>query len=196
MAALDSLLLPDDTLLAEAGTSITHLHLIRSGLVALMRDLPDGSRRILRLLKPGDIIGLEGLTGAPQPHRAVALRESALCRVPVGAVQEAADASPAFARRLLDHWRTALERADMVILDFGHGSARQRVARLLLFLAAPSDGRCATFRRGDMAAVLDLAPETVSRVLTGFQRGGILVKRDPNHFQADRAALRAEAELP
>lgn len=196
LAALDSLLLPDDAVLAEAGAAITNLYLIRSGLVALVRDLSHGSRRTLRLLKPGDMIGLEGLAGAPQPHRAVTLRETALCRVPLEAVQAAADASPAFARRLQDHWRTALERADAVILDFGRGSARRRVARLLLFLAAPPDDRCATFRRSDMAALLDLAPETVSRVLTGFQRQGILVKRDPNHFHTDRTALRAEADRP
>ncbi|WP_431856031.1 cyclic nucleotide-binding domain-containing protein, partial [Azospirillum sp.] len=71
LAALDSRLVPEGAVLAEAGAAVTHLHLIRSGLVALVRDLPDGARRTVRLLKAGDMVGLEGLAGAPQPHRAV-----------------------------------------------------------------------------------------------------------------------------
>lgn len=35
-----------------------------------------------------------------------------------------------------------------------------------------------------------------SLLLTGFQRRGILAKQDLNHFLADRAALRAEADRP
>lgn len=156
----------------------------------MVNDSLAGSRRTVRLLKAGDLIGLEGLADARYRHTALALRDTALCGVPLGAVRALADRSPALARRLQGHWRTALDRADAVILDYGRGSAHRRVARLLLFLmTAPPHDRCATFRREDMAAVLDLAPETVSRVLTEFQRRGILVKRETNHYQADRAAL-------
>lgn len=191
---LDFRFLPAGAVPFEAGATVSHLHLISSGLVAMVSDMPDGSRRTVRLLKAGDVIGLEGLAGAPHRYTAVTLRKSTLCRVPIAAVQAAAETSPSLARRLQDHWRTALDRADAVILDFGWGGARRRVARLLLFLMAePPDCRCTVFRREDMAAVLDLAAETVSRVLSEFQRRGILTRREANHFHADRAALEAEA---
>lgn len=167
---------------------------VRKGLVKLVQYLPDGTSRIVRLLHSADVAGLEALLGEPYLHDAVVEQDAQLCRIPVHVVRRLEQQSPQLYRELMRRWQRALAAADAWLTELSTGSARQRLARLLLRLSdADGRGLCRLFGRRDMAAMLGLTMETVSRLVAEFRRDGLLVE-EAGKFHCPVAELRSMAE--
>ena len=157
----------------------------------LTQFLPDGTQRIVRLSRKTDLFGLEALIEADYPHTATALRETELCRLPVEVVRSLSQAKSALFHELMARWHRALSSADRWITEFSTGSARERVVRLLLWLAEMEDGeRCELFSREDLGALLGLTTETASRTMAELKRQGFISEPRPNHFLCDAPNLR------
>lgn len=175
----------------SAGEPATALYTIRKGMVKLTQYLPDGAQRIVRLMGPTDLLGIEALIEPEYPHAATALRPTELCRLPVDVVRQLSLSNARLYHELMARWHRALSRADHWIVEFSTGSARDRVARLLLWLAERdgSEG-CELFSREDMGAILGLTTETASRVMADLKRKGYISEPRPNHLLCDLPNLR------
>jgi len=161
----------------------------------LVQYLPDGSQRIVRLIRTTDITGLESLVGQPYQHDAVVLQTTEVCSLPVSVVSRLSQENPALHRELLNRWQRALSEADAWITELSTGSARQRVARLLLRLVRESTpSTCELFSREDMGAMLAITTETASRTIAEFKRQSLLVETEQNCFLIDVPNLRRIAE--
>jgi CRP-like cAMP-binding protein len=76
-------------------------------------------------------------------------------------------------------WQRALKDADDWLADMNFGTARQRVANLLLKMRSPSNHDVSVlFSREDMGAMLDLKLETVSREISRLVRDGVIAQLD------------------
>jgi len=98
-------------------------------------------------------------------------------------------------RELMTRWQRALSEADAWLTELSTGSARQRVARLLLRLVrdrATSD--CQLFSREDMGAMLGITTETTSRTIAEFKRQGLVVEGDSSRFLLDVPNLQRIAD--
>jgi len=167
------------------------LFTIRSGLVKLTRFLPDGSQRIVRLLRRTDVIGLEVLISDRYAHTATSLQETEVCRVPVDAVRQLSQRNGRLYNELMARWHRALSDADRWIAEFSTGTARERVVRLLLWLAEREEGEvCHLFGREDLGAVLGLTTETASRTMAELKRQGLISEPRTNRFLLDVPNLR------
>jgi CRP-like cAMP-binding protein len=187
--------LPPHAVLYRAGDPGDFMFTIRSGVVKLVQYLSDGSQRIVRLARSTDVIGLECLVEPRYKHDVIALRRSHICRYPVAVVRELSRINPALHQELMRRWQLALTEADAWLTELSTGSARQRVARLLLRL---SEGReeadCELFGREDLGAMLGITTETASRTTAEFKRQGLLGEIGPHKFHLDLAGLRGVAE--
>lgn len=144
---------------------------LRAGMVKLVRVTPDGRQRIVRVLRPGDVAGLEALATSHYDSAAVALTAVSVCRIPLSVVQTLGAHSPRLHKRLMEKWQHALKEADDWLADLNFGTARQRVAHLVLKMRSPAEPRISTlFAREDMGAMLDLKLETVSREVSALVR--------------------------
>lgn len=171
------------------------LFTLRSGAMKLVQYLPDGSQRIVRLLRDGNALGLEALVRQPYQHDAIALSECEVCMIPVEVVEQLSRQQPRLHRELMARWQQALSEADTWLTQFTSGTARQRVARLLLRLACPDQGdQLQLFSREDIGAMVGLTTETVSRTIAELRRQGLLRDRGAQIQQCDRAALRRIAD--
>ena len=132
----DVALAPEDTLyrMHERGGAMFTL---RGGVMKLLQYLPDGSQRIVRLLKDSDALGLESQVGQPYQHDAVALTDCEICAIPASVIERLGRERPELYRELMARWQQALSEADAWLTQFTTGTARQRVARLLLRLSCP-----------------------------------------------------------
>lgn len=185
--------------LYSTGERGEYLFTVRSGLVKLIQYLPDGARRIVRLVRPADILGMEALLGQPYLHEAVAMQATEVCRLPVAVVEHLSRDNPELHRELLNRWQQALQEADAWITELSTGSARQRVARLLLRLQASgsdpeSDPESLLIGREDMGAMLGTTTETASRTVAEFKRQGVLRESRPHYCLIDVKRLQAIAE--
>lgn len=160
------------------GTEVDILFVIRSGRIKLLNYLENGRSRIVRLHNRGSVIGLNGLLGEPHTHTAVATAEVVVYQVPMHLIKVITDEDPDTYSRLLEIWHEYLNMADTWITDFSTGAIRGRVARLLLFLvetdidSGPSEVALLTVE--EMAEILGVTPESVSRIMADMKRKKIL----------------------
>lgn len=195
-ADLEQLLLPIDdfrsprgAVLFEAGRKYKDMLTLRRGVVKLQKELPEGRHRIIRLLRAGDVVGLEGLQGDSIRHTAVALSKVEYCRIPLEVVRQMEALRPDLQSSLRTRWDANLVQADRFMLELLSGDAVRRVARLLCFLEDFAiDMAPLKLTRGDMAAILDISLETASRVCSGFIKQGWL-QESGQQFRIDRAAI-------
>lgn len=165
--------------LVRMGETATSLFTLRVGMVKLVRNSIDGRQRIVRVLRPGDVIGLEALMGPVYESDAIALSNVKVCRLPLQVIQRLNRETPRLHQRLLEKWHRSLKEADDWLADLNFGNARQRVAGLILKMRSEHDATVATlFSREDMGAMLDLKLETVSRTLNAFAREGLIEPLD------------------
>ena len=186
---IDDFSLPPHSTLYHAGKPAQYLYTVRSGLLKLVQYLPDGRQRIVRLLRATDVTGLEALLGQTYQHDAIVLQQAEICRLPLDLVQSLDRENPKLHRELMTRWQRALIEADAWLTQLSTGSARARMARLLLRLARPDGRPCTLFGREDMGAMLGVTTETASRIIAEFRRGGVIRDVDGDAVQCDAQAL-------
>ena len=143
----------------------------------------EGTERVLALVHPAGFVG--ELFTPFEHHDVVALIDSRLCVFGKGAFESALHRYPALAETLLRRASADLYETRALIGLMGRRNAGAKVAGLLLaFSRAASDSPCHAanhfdlpLSRGDIAGLLGLTIETVSRQLTALERGGLIRRK-------------------
>ena len=178
-APIDDLMYAMGASMYSEGDKAIGVMTIRTGMVKLVRNTSDGRQRIVRVLRPGDVAGLEALATSHYDSDAMALSDVSVCRIPLDVMHTLSANSPRLHRRLMQKWQHALKSADDWLADLNFGTARQRVGRFILKMRNSQDPQRVTlFSRDDMGAMLDLKLETVSREVSAFVREGVLSPMD------------------
>lgn len=120
--------------LYQQGDDMPFVYTVRSGLIKMVQYLPNGDRRIVRLLSQGDLVGMESLNGQPADHDAITMDHVQVCRIPRSIIESLRHDTPRFHNALMQRWQKALSSADTWITRLSTGNARVRVSRLLLLL--------------------------------------------------------------
>lgn len=191
-APIDDLEFKQGSVLYAEGSRASGVFTLRTGMIKLVRVTADGRQRIVRVLRPGDVAGLEALATAHYASEAVALTDVAVCRIPLDIIHTLGASSQRLHLRLMQKWQQALKDADDWLADLNFGTARQRVSNLILKMRSPADARVTTlFARDDMGAMLDLKLETVSREISALVRQDVIEPMD----RFGRAYLILDAQL-
>ncbi|MFH1803737.1 MAG: Crp/Fnr family transcriptional regulator [Pseudomonadota bacterium] len=188
---VDDISIDAGAMLYNAGDRAVSLFTLRHGLVKLTHYLSDGSQRVVRLVRPGGTIGLEALCSDQFSHYAEAVQDSQLCRIPVAVVERLDRESPHLHQQLLQRWHQAVLDSDQWLTQMSTGSARERVARLCLFLRDDKTGTCHLPGREDIGAMLGITTETASRIIADFRRRGVVTALTRSHFSLDNKALQS-----
>lgn len=192
---IDQYVVKAGELLYREGEPGKQMYTIRHGTVKLVNYLADGNQRIVGLLRSADVTGLEMLLGQPYQHNAIALTDTEVCRFPVDLVEKLSAQSPGLHKELMRRWQQALNEANTWLVQLSTGSAKQRVARLVLRLIEDeNDATCVLFSREDMGAMLGITTETVSRIIAEWKRKGLLSERSSNCVKCDVEQLQRVAE--
>jgi CRP-like cAMP-binding protein len=171
----------------DIGGSSTMVLCVASGLAKCVKYLPNGEQRILRLAKPGDLIGIELMWDRAHRHRVYALMDVEVLRIPLAKLKPIAEKEPDFCLWLGGQWLQALNEAERWILDFATGALQEKIARLILYLMEGSNPReeVVLLKRSDMAAILGVASESVCRIMGDFQKRGVLTNVKANLYVCD-----------
>ena len=180
-----------ESLFAE-GQQGHYLYTVKTGFIKLERVLPDGTRRITRVARRGDLIGLESFIQQPYMHHASAIGTVRVCRIPVDVIRALEERVPNLRQEFLERWHRALRETDEWALLLGSGTIPSRMARLLLRLAEPDlNDTMVLPKRSDLGAMLGVALETASRVIAQFERDGLVEHVGPRLFRINREGLQA-----
>lgn len=151
---------------------------IVAGIIKLTMSTADGREQIVGLLYPGDFLG--ELFADEAGLTATAITPTDLCIYPRGGFRAVLARHPALQHSLLRRTSASLDQARRRMLTLARASAGQRVAGFLHDLAARAGGTHAPLRfdlplsRGEIAELLGLTIETVSRQFTALQTRGIV----------------------
>lgn len=164
------------------------MYYIESGMVKLINHMPNGRARIVRILGAGKIFGIEGiLQEAYYKHTAVVLGDGKIHRIAVPRLRMLMQRNSELTINIIEHWHNHLYYADTWITQFSAGAIKNRVARLVNFLGIIEYGQDSLFVRlltcEEMAEVLGVTPESVSRVLAQFKRDHILLPIQERPFE-------------
>ncbi len=193
---------PPGTELVAAGMPIEGYANILSGVVKLIRLLPDGRQQIVGLQFAPDFLGRP--FADTSEFSAEAASTVRLCTFPRAALEEMVRQSPGLGQRLHRQALRELDDAREWMMTIGQKSAAERVASFLLLLARhvdpANDGCSARFdiplRRVDIGDFLGLTIETVSRQMTLLRKSGIVTIAESRKITIrDHAALEAAAGL-
>ena len=151
-----------------------------SGALTISSFGADGTERILSLVHPAGFIG--EMFAPVADHHVIALTDSKLCVFSKRDYEHAVERFPALGRALLRRSAEDLFESRALIDLMNRRSSRQSVAGLLLSIArAASDSPChpasgfdLPLTRGEMAGMLGLTIETVSRQLTKLEKDGVI----------------------
>ena len=182
--------------LFHAGDDADVCATLNSGLLKIAHVDENGNERILSLVHPAGFVG--ELFSPIEHHDVVALTQSRLCLFDRARYEEAVERFPALSRALLRRSSQDLfEARAQIALDARKG-AGAKVADLLRSLGRAASGSpchsAASFdlplTRGEMAGLLGLTIETVSRQLTRMEKDGIIAREGPRGIRiADPARL-------
>jgi CRP/FNR family transcriptional regulator len=153
---------------------------LTKGLLKVSSFDADGAEHIVSLIHPAGFAG--ELFAAQSNHDVIAVTDCELCVFPRAQYEKALDRFPALSRAMLRRSSEALEESRTLMAAVTRRSAGQRVAGFLLALArAANDAECHPARafdlvltRGEIASLLGLTIETVSRQLTKLEKDGII----------------------
>lgn len=177
------------------------VYIIRSGLVKLLNHLPNGRARIVRLHGKGAWIGLGGLLNHPCEHTAIAIGEVEMYTIPVSRFHALKYHDPQHYFQFIEKLYEYLCQADMWISEFSTGTIKPRVARLINFLSEIEYGESSALvdllTVHEMADILGVTPESVSRILAELKRDDVLHRLNngltPELYQLDTQVLQAMA---
>jgi CRP/FNR family transcriptional regulator, anaerobic regulatory protein len=172
--------------------SADHIYILHDGVVKLEQRLPTGEHRILRLLRKGDISGIESITAPRYQHDATALTEIHICKIPADFALGLTYRNQQLLRSLLDKWQQALVTTETWLTRLSTGPSRYRVVRMLIWLAenSPEQDFFLPVRK-DIGLMLGLTTETASRIIAELRRDKQLRLLGGGRALADVPALRA-----
>jgi CRP/FNR family transcriptional regulator len=193
-----------ETLIWAGDDSLVCANLL-SGVLKITDTTADGREQIVGLLYPADFVGRPFADNAD--FTVTALTDAELCVFPRLPFERVLEDHVRMERLLLQRTFAALGDARRRMLVLARKSAREKVAGFLLDMADRAEGTgCraqaggpVTFdlpmTRGQIAAVLGITIETVSRQLTALKTAGLIALPTARAVTIrDRAGLAARAE--
>lgn len=173
--------MPGDVIFHQ-GDACQGIFCIEDGLIGLRRLDADGNSVLVRLAYPGDTVGYRSFL-AGESHRlsAEALKPSTVCYIPQATVKKFLAENPALGLRFLQRSATELDETEEKFLQSTSHDIRTRFAHLLLvmrerFTKSQSNGSVTLelpLSRQDMAAMIGVRPETMSRAIRKFEEEGL-----------------------
>lgn len=182
----------------QSGERFTALYAIRSGSCKTMVSDQSGREQVIGYQLMGDLIGFDGVANGRHQCRAVSLEDTEVCEVPFARLDELASRLPLLLQNLQRLVSREVLRDENLLLVVGSMRVQERVAAFLLNLSQRYEQRGYSSKafvlrmtRRDIGSYLGMKLETVSRVLSRLQAGG-LIKIDRNVVHLlDLQALKA-----
>jgi CRP-like cAMP-binding protein len=158
---------------------------VRRGVIKLSVTSADGQLRIVRLIGPGAVIGIEALVEQVFQHEAQTLTAVDVCAIPLRTMHQLAKEQPALCKRLMQQLQQQLVQADEHLLKLSMGSIRDRVIALIRELDELGGKGSVEFQlpsNTDIAALVAARIETVSRVMADLKRDGRLARTEDGRW--------------
>jgi CRP-like cAMP-binding protein len=189
--------LPKDSLVFNQGDDGVRAHAVIEGGVRIAQSGSDGAQVVIRFIGPGEMFGTVALfTDGRYPADAITLAETLEASWSEAELLELMGKHPQIAINVIRVIGKRLQEVQDRVRELATQRAERRVAHAVLRLARQAghttvDGTAIEFplRRKDVADIAGTTLHTASRILTGWEKAGLLT----SHSQ--RLTIRNPAEI-
>ena len=180
-----------------AGSPSHIVAVVGVGFVKMTRTTPQGSEVAIELLGPGQCLGLlVAVEGREYPLSAIAVTATWYLKIPTRVILEIYNSNMVLRDHFLRSLAPRLRKAQEMMARMSTGKVEQRIAAVLLILAdsygvSQSDGMriAVPLTRQDLSEMAGTTVETSIRVMSRFQKDGILATDKQLITILDQAAL-------
>lgn len=175
------------------------VHCISHGVVKLVKSSYDGREQIIRFAKAGEFLGYRALIGdEPYVASAECVEDSVACFIPKDPFLEVLAENPVINKEMMKSLCHELGIADEKIISLAHKSVRERLAETLLLLHETFSEEVKeddtliqiVLPREDIANIVGTATETVIRLLSEFNKDGLIELKGKRIRLLDEAKLK------
>ncbi len=186
------------------GTPSVGIHCLETGRAKIIRTAPGGKMCILRLVDPGEVLGLESLFCETHAHSTTAemIEEGLVCLFERDPLLELIRENRELSATVLEFMACQLRTSEAERVELAVGDVRERTARALILLSQkygePLNGGTLIglkLSREEIAEMIGAAAETVIRQLTEFRSEGLLENFGRQLVITDSARLARVAHL-
>jgi CRP/FNR family transcriptional regulator len=170
-----------DSSVYRAGETFSCVYAVRSGSVKCYYVNDEGQEQVTGFFLPGEIFGFDGIGHNKYTNSASAMETSSICEIPFSKLEKLSAQIPSLQRYFFQLMSREITNDQQLITMLSKNSAEERVATLMLSLSERHSTRHLSgthlrlpMSRADIGNYLGLTVETVSRVLSRFQKQDML----------------------
>lgn len=164
------------------GDTSQNIFIVKSGATKSLVNSVEGNEQVIGFHFAGEVLGFDALDTNQHASSVIALENSIICGFSRQLIDKLCATDATFQKELIARFSCEIVRDYQLLMLINKKTAEQRGAIFLLELLARmgySRGQVIyldlVMSRADIASYLGLVPETVSRVLSKFERMGMLV---------------------
>jgi len=163
------------------GEHQSSLYYLVSGNVKMFISDSSGNLLITDIYGPGEYFGLQDFAlGSHTFHTSKAISDAEIIAIPLKDINEHIAEYPDVLRVFVKKLAKSVRDMEEQALALAHASVRERVAAAIVRLAKKGENSSGKIRvrlpRTDLANVIGIASETLSRILSDFAREGLIEK--------------------
>jgi len=165
----------------KEGTRPFGVYCLNHGKIKLVKTGDDGKEHILRLVRPGDPLGYRSLlAGEKYNASAISIEDSGVCFIPKELFIAILNKDAELSMEMMKMLSLDLKNAELQLTHLAQKPVRERVAEALLLIKetygmqADNQTIDASFSREDIANIVGTATETTIRLLSEFNKDGII----------------------
>jgi CRP-like cAMP-binding protein len=175
------------------GDIVGGIYLVVSGSIKTFKLTEDGRELVTAIYGPNEYFGVAPmLSGEYYKETAEANEDATICMLPKDMIEERVHKYPDVALNFIKVLADSVVNKEEQLLQLAYHSVRKRMAELLLRLklkAGSTDLTVLNLSRDNLAGMVGIATETVSRILGDFTAGGLITKNGSHIVILDSAKL-------
>lgn len=168
-------------ILFHQGQAFNSVYAVRTGTLKTFNITSSGEEQITGFYCPSELVGLSGIDTNTYPISAKALETTTVCEIPFSHLENLSSQIPSLKHQMFKVMSRKIGDDQQMMVLLGKKNADEKVASFLLNLSNRFKKRgysATSFRlsmsRGEVGNYLGLAVETVSRVITRFQKSELI----------------------
>jgi CRP-like cAMP-binding protein len=184
----------------EEGETVNGIYCIKDGVCKLSKLSANGKDQIVKLIKSGELLGQRSMiSDEPANLSAVALEDMEVCFIPRSEVLKFFNNNNQFSMNIMKSICGDLKESDDHMVSMAQKTVKERLAETLLYLedtfGKNEDGSLhIQLSREELAGMIGTATESCIRLLSEFNKGGVIDLNGKRISITDRNKLKRLSE--
>lgn len=183
----------------EEGENVNGIFCVKDGVCKLSKLSANGKDQIVKLVTKGELLGQRSMiSDEPVNLSAIALEDMEVCFIPKTEIMGLFTQNNAFSMNVMKTICGDLKEADEHMVDMAQKTVKERLAATLLYLhsnfGVNTDGTLKLqLSREELASIIGTATESCIRLLSDFNKSGLIEIKGKKITLKDLPKLKKEA---